>query len=173
MHINWYPPKWNIKIAIGYIVSLVLGVFLHFCFQLWPTILTEFISPVNESIWEHTKIIFWPLLLLLPPVYGRKQQGACFLGVLASSFAMLFLGWLYHVVLGGHLMAVDLLIFVFVVALGWTIPTMLELPENISAVLNVLIVFFVALLLAFTIMPPDGPIFQDARLVDAWVRMTC
>lgn len=173
MSIKLHPPKWNIKIGIGYVVSLILGTFLHFVFQLWPTILTEFIAPVNESLWEHMKIIFWPLLLMLPIVYGQKQRGACLLGALVASLVMLCLGWMYHMALGYNLLAVDLLIFAFSIGLGWAIPGMIELPDKMSTMLSVLTVFFIALLLAFTIMPPDGTLFQDARLVDAWVQMPC
>lgn len=46
----------------------VLGIFIisfisHFAYDLFPNIIFSFIFPVNESIWEHMKIIFTSTLL--------------------------------------------------------------------------------------------------------------
>ena len=43
----------------------IAGAILHGLFDLWPSILTEFAAPVNESIWEHMKIVFWFYVLLM------------------------------------------------------------------------------------------------------------
>lgn len=51
----------------------IAGAILHGLFDLWPSILTEFAAPVNESIWEHMKIVFWPLLVGLLVLYGGKK----------------------------------------------------------------------------------------------------
>lgn len=49
-------------------VIAVLGIFVlsfisHFAYDLLPNILFSFIFPVNESIWEHMKILFTSTLL--------------------------------------------------------------------------------------------------------------
>ena len=41
----------------------ILGIFLisflaHFMYDLFPNVITSFFFPVNESIWEHMKILF-------------------------------------------------------------------------------------------------------------------
>lgn len=46
----------------------VLGIFIisfmsHFAYDIFPNIIFSFIFPVNESIWEHMKIIFTSTLL--------------------------------------------------------------------------------------------------------------
>lgn len=46
----------------------VIGIFLlsflsHFAYNLFPNLIFSFIFPVNESIWEHMKIIFTSTLL--------------------------------------------------------------------------------------------------------------
>ena len=46
----------------------VLGIFIisfisHFAYNLFPNIIFSFIFPVNESIWEHMKIIYTSTLL--------------------------------------------------------------------------------------------------------------
>lgn len=49
-------------------IIAVFGIFIlsfisHFAYELFPNIIFSFIFPVNESIWEHMKIIFTSTLL--------------------------------------------------------------------------------------------------------------
>ena len=53
--------KW--KCVIVLVISLVFGSLLHNVYMWFPNGVTALIAPVNESLWEHTKIIFYPLLL--------------------------------------------------------------------------------------------------------------
>ena len=47
------------------ILTLILGTLLHFLYE-WTgyNYLVGFISPVNESTWEHLKLLFFPVLFL-------------------------------------------------------------------------------------------------------------
>ena len=49
-------------------VVAVLGIFIlsflsHFAYDLFPNIIFSFIFPVNESIWEHMKLLSTTILL--------------------------------------------------------------------------------------------------------------
>ena len=49
---------------IGAVIISLLGSFLHFFFALlgeWPPV--ALIAAVNESVWEHLKLAFWPALI--------------------------------------------------------------------------------------------------------------
>ena len=49
---------------IGILVVCLASIPLHFLYD-WSgemTIISLFV-PINESIWEHLKLVFWPLLL--------------------------------------------------------------------------------------------------------------
>ena len=50
--------KWLI---IG-LLSILAGSALHFLYDLWPNPLTAVFAPVNESVWEHLKLLYWPFL---------------------------------------------------------------------------------------------------------------
>jgi len=51
-------------IAIACIVSILLGVFLHFAYDLsGDNVIVGIFTPVNESVWEHLKLIFVPLTI--------------------------------------------------------------------------------------------------------------
>ena len=46
--------KWKIISCIG---IFLLSVLFHFIYDWFPNFFTSLFSPVNESIWEHNKII--------------------------------------------------------------------------------------------------------------------
>ena len=42
--------------------AILAGAGLHFLWQALPNPLFALISPVNESVWEHLKLLYWPML---------------------------------------------------------------------------------------------------------------
>ena len=67
--------RWQVA---GVVFASVLGTFLHFLFDLTGgSPAAALVSAVNESIWEHMKLLFYPLLLFSIPeyfVWGRDQS---------------------------------------------------------------------------------------------------
>ena len=52
------------KVKIIYVIFLFLLAFgWHFVYQLFPNFITSLFFPVNESIWEHMKIIYSSFVL--------------------------------------------------------------------------------------------------------------
>ncbi|MBR7099452.1 MAG: hypothetical protein IKC59_08555 [Clostridia bacterium] len=48
----------------GFAVTSLLGTLLHFLYEwLGEAVWIAPISGVNESTWEHMKLLFWPMLL--------------------------------------------------------------------------------------------------------------
>lgn len=45
--------------------TCILGVFLYFLYRLYPGFFTALISPTNSSVFEYTKLLFWPLLIFM------------------------------------------------------------------------------------------------------------
>ena len=144
--------SWNLLRT--FVCITIAGTLLHGLFDLWPSILTEFVAPVNESIWEHVKIVFWPLLVGLTMLYDKGKWGGVLLAVLLCCGLMLVFGWVCHI------------------ALGCLLPDWLKVPEGWTGWLVCASVLLVGLLVTFTIMPPDLRLFHDASLVDAWVVHT-
>ena len=44
-------------------LSILAGSALHFLYDLWPNPLTAVFAPVNESVWEHLKLLYAPFLV--------------------------------------------------------------------------------------------------------------
>lgn len=156
-----------------FVCVTIVGAILHGLFEVWPSILTEFAAPVNESIWEHVKIVFWPLLIGLLVLYGRKRLASWLATLLLCCGAVLLFGWLYHIVLGNPSSFADIAFFVLLMAVGCVLPVFLEVSEVWTSLLIGAVILVIGLLVTFTIMPPDCLLFHDASLVDAWLVQTC
>lgn len=63
----------------GFLFTSALGTFLHFLFDLsGQSVVASLFSAVNESIWEHMKLIYFPMLLFGLIEYflrGRDEAG--------------------------------------------------------------------------------------------------
>lgn len=62
----------------GFLFTAILGTFLHFLFELsGQNIAAALFSAVNESIWEHMKLIYYPMLLFAlieNRFWGKKYE---------------------------------------------------------------------------------------------------
>lgn len=50
--------KWGLVFTL----AVLGGAALHFLYDVWPNPLTAVLAPVNESVWEHLKLLYWPFL---------------------------------------------------------------------------------------------------------------
>ena len=73
---------------ITFVVATLAGSCLHFVYALWPNGLTALLAPVNESLWEHVKILYWPCLLSGILLVRREPES---LG--ARAFSLLLSAW--------------------------------------------------------------------------------
>ena len=47
-------------------ITALIGTGWHFLYDWLPFQLVGMVAPVNESVWEHLKLLFWPFLLACP-----------------------------------------------------------------------------------------------------------
>ena len=156
-----------------FVCVTIVGAILHGLFEVWPSILTEFVAPVNESIWEHVKIVFWPLLVGLILLYGGKKLTSALAALLVCSGGVLLFGWLYHILLKNPSGFTDVAFYVLLMAVGCVLPAVWTVSEEWGPMLLGVTILMVGLIVTFTIMPPDFLLFHDASLVDAWVVHPC
>lgn len=165
------------RVLAALLFTLVFGSLLHFLYQWLPNAATALFSPVNESLWEHVKIIFWPYLLAaLWLTWGRPGGMRPFLLALPlMCLAMLALGYWYHILLGGEAMWVDLLIFLAVMLFGFWFPLQFSGPfSGWRWLIPVAAVVVLALLIMlFTLWPPQLILFADLSSAGAWFPLPC
>lgn len=156
-------------------VTALAGAGLHVCFDLWPSILTEFIAPVNESLWEHVKLVFWPYLAagLYLTGRGRWTRTSWLASLLLACGLLLGGGWLLHMTLGQDALVLDLSLYFLVMGLAFWLPAVLRVPERWLGLLTSGVILFAGLIICWTIQPPNAPLFHDLSLADTFLRLPC
>ncbi len=161
--------KWWIG---GFLFTAAAGTPLHFAYE-WSgkNPVVGAVSAVNESTWEHMKLLFVPLLLtaLAASVFGGRCGGrwtAKLAGAVAGLLLIPLLYYGYTGALGVHIMWVDVAIFFAAAAAAFLLEAHLtaHLPLGSGAAQGVAAALFAALAVLFvwfTFSPPHLPLFQD------------
>ncbi|MFX1346221.1 MAG: DUF6512 family protein [Promethearchaeota archaeon] len=163
--------KWEI---VGTIFIIILGTLFHFLFEWlfsWPPV--GAITAVNESVWEHLKLPFWPLIIfsLIEYKFIKEEANNFIIGksltAVISISTILIVFYSYTAILGKEILIIDILSFFIGVIFGqfisYKIITLSELPRTISIISWVIIFGIGILQILFTYLPPHLPIFQDSE----------
>lgn len=155
------------KLIFTYLIAAAAGVLLHFLFQWLPSPVTALVSPVRESVWEHVKLLYFPLLATAL-ILGRGGQGMgrtpWLLSTVFVCAALAGTGYLYHIILRGESLYMDMALYFLLLGLGFLLPRVLwplcEWPGTGKAAVA-LSALLGALILWFTFFPPDTALFAD------------
>ena len=155
-------------IIAGIVFTSVLGTLSHFVYQ-WSGShwLAGLFTPVNESTWEHMKLLFFPALFYSIFMQYRLKEDyprisfACPSGILAGTFAIPVLFYTYSGILGENYIALDISIFYLSVILAFTVMYFLCRSEKTgNPFVPALLVLALALcFILFTFLPPDLAFF--------------
>ncbi|OGN98453.1 MAG: hypothetical protein A2Y58_04930 [Chloroflexi bacterium RBG_13_51_52] len=161
--------KWEL---IGIAVISLLGSAFHFIFE-WAGELAPigFFTPVNESVFEHLKLTFWPTILYSLFSYKwRKSTTTNFIlakavGLYTMPIAIIVIFYGYTTFTGESIVIIDILIFFIAVVCGqlasYRILKMKPLPPWLSWVSLSFIVILALIYGLFTFFPPHVPFFMD------------
>lgn len=147
----------------------VLGTLLHFTYG-WSgrNPLIGLIAPVNESVWEHMKMLFFPMLLLgLWSLRGETDPcriSAFHGGLLLGTALIPVIYYAYVRVLGRHYLILDIADFFLSVLLAFLFYRFLSqscLLGKLSHVTSMAVFLLFICFLLFTYHPPSLPIFRD------------
>ena len=153
----------------GILFVSVLGTLLHFTYR-WSgrNPLIGLIAPVNESVWEHMKLLFFPMLLFglwsLKGVTDACRLSAFHAGLLMGTLLMPVLFYSYTSVLGRSILAVDITLFYICVIAAFLIYRGLSGScrlEKYSHVTSMAVFLLLICFLLFTYFPPGFSIFKD------------
>lgn len=157
------------KLIYPFIFVAVLGSLLHFTYENSAKgILVSVVSAVNESTWEHLKLLFFPMLLLtLYQIYRQKWKTDLISGnILATLIGMGFIITAFYTCLGviGHNIDVlNIIIYLLSVILTLFLSYKLSgIHSRFRPVYACILAVFVILLFAvFTYYPPSIGLFYD------------
>ena len=162
-------PYWQ---TAGFIFTAIVGTFLHFLFDLTGgSTAAALISATNESIWEHMKLLFYPMFLFAIVEYfcwGKEIPGFWTVKLWGMLLGLLLIPVIYYTYTGVSGMNVDWLnIAIFFLAAGAAFYLESKLfPKPLPFSLSNAAAFGIFCLLAvtftvFTFYPPSLPLFQS------------
>ena len=155
----------------GLTFTAVLGTLLHFLYAWTGSPLVAPFSAVNESTWEHMKILFFPMLIyaIIQSVFFKDGYKNFWLikliGIVVGTLSIPVLFYTYTGAFGESPAWLNVLFFFVAAGVAYLLETWLfkrawgwVLPSAWSkAALALLALLFVA----FTYFPPHFPLFQD------------
>ncbi len=155
----------------GIVFVSVLGTLFHFVYT-WSgsNPVVGLFTPVNESIWEHTKLIFFPMLLYswyldkeIRKEYPRLDSAMIF-GALVGIASIIVLFYTYSGILGYHFPIADISIFYISVIIAFSLvyrATIFCKTERFPTILRMLQLAMICLYITFTLFPPSLPLFMS------------
>ena len=157
---------------LGLVFIVLLGSALHFTFEAsgryW---VIGVFSAMNESVWEHLKLAFWPSLfwtgiLRACSASATRNFWAGRATALALPPILIAVGfYAYKGILGGHLLVLDIGLFVLSVAIGQLCAVLIYRANFVERELkwvsigSIILMTFVFCVASF--FPPDLAMFID------------
>lgn len=158
----------------GFIFTVIAGVLLHFLYN-WTnqSPLVAPFSAVNESIWEHMKLLFFPMFvfaLVERQFIGGEYENFWCAKLAGSLFGLTLIPVLYYSYTGAFGVSLDWLnIVIFIIAAGaaYLLETWLMKRDGWSC-FSPLFALFILCVIGFafvvlTYVQPEIPLFQDPR----------
>ncbi len=156
---------------IGFATVSILGVILHFLFDLTHLTYTALFSAVNESTWEHMKLIFFPMFLFAVVQYifmGKEYNAFWCIKLRGTLLGLILIPALFYTtrgVFGPTPDWVNIAIFFLSAGLALLYETkhFIKGDSICKSPQSSLIAFCViaAAFAIFTFNPPQIPLFQD------------
>ncbi len=161
----------------GILFTSVVGTLMHFVYD-WSgnNKLVGYIAPVNESTWEHLKLLFWPMLIYCVVGYFLSKKRcdyfwvALFKGLVAGLLSIIIIFYTYSGILGTNVLWMDILLFYISVVIAFLsfyrklenpdsgiLGNFNETTQNRIAQLGILLL--IICFINFTNYPPDIGLF--------------
>jgi hypothetical protein len=161
----------KIDIIFGIIFVIITGTLSHFIYE-WTNhnFITGFFTPVNESTWEHMKLVFFPMLIYsaflehkLSKEYPCIVSSLCF-GILSGTWLVAILFYSYSGILGYHVFVLDLMVFIVSVLAAFFFVYRLTLRCSVRKLKTLLLILtgiMLACFLVFSCYPPKLGVFAE------------
>ncbi len=162
--------KQTLFCLIGAIFTIIAGTVSHFVYE-WSgsNFLVGLFFPVNESTWEHMKLIFFPMLAyaLIAGKWMEQQYpciyNAMFTGILVGLALIPTLFYTYSGILGFNVDWVNITVYIISVLLAYLVvcTLMKDCRGEDSRILRYAMYALIVAFLVFTVYPPELGLFAE------------
>jgi len=166
------PKKW---ILIGIPILFLIGSCMHFLYGFTgDNVIIGSIAPVNESVWEHLKMVVLPVILWWTIYYlavGERNnidKNKWFTGALVALLTALItiplLFYFYTGAFGVESLVIDILLLFLALLFGQLAGLhFYKFSKGINSIISIsILVLLIFIFILFTFYPPQLPLFLQA-----------
>ncbi|SMC68898.1 DUF6512 family protein [Papillibacter cinnamivorans] len=166
--------------CIAFVLAVLAGTGLHFLYTLFPNPVSAVFSPVQESVWEHLKMLYWPYLVAAILLTRNRQLknagywGAHFAAMLVMVLIVVGGFYILSGALGVEGTAVDVALFVIALAVAFYLSYRMyssEAARDCAGVLCFFVILLGAAIVLFTFLPPALPLFESRAEALGWMTI--
>ncbi len=159
---------------IGIVFVLITGTLSHFLYN-WSgnNYIVGLFTPINESVWEHMKLLFFPMLIYsliiilnLKKIYPCVTSSLLF-GILAGTLLIPIFFYTYTSIIGKNIFILDIGTFILSIILAFWLSFKLTSAcrlESYTLLLCGLVFILLACFMLFTYNPPKTRIFEEPTI---------
>lgn len=157
---------------VGFVFTSVVGTLLHFLYE-WTgeSVIVGLFSAVNESIFEHMKLLFFPMLLFAfieAKYIGEEYNNfwcAKLIGILVGVGLIPVIYYTYTGIFGVNADWFNIIIFFITAAISYMVETRIMESGRCSFIqpnlAKFILIIIAAVFIVFTFFPPKIPLFED------------
>lgn len=161
----------KLYLILGFLFTAVLGTLWHFLYD-WTGrgAIAALFFPVNESTWEHMKLIFFPMLLCTFFLAARFKEeypclpGALLAGNLLGTLSIPVTFYTYKGIVGRSFPAADIAVFLAGVLIAFRTAWVLKESPAVCQYRNLIYLFTelsAVLFFIFAFFPPAVGLFAE------------
>ena len=157
---------------VGFVFTSVVGTLLHFLYE-WTgeSVIVGLFSAVNESIFEHMKLLFFPMLLFAfieAKHIGEEYDNfwcAKLVGILVGVGLIPVIYYTYTGIFGVNADWFNIIIFFITAAISYMVETRIMESGRCSFIqpnlAKFILIIIAAVFIVLTFFPPKIPLFED------------
>jgi hypothetical protein len=156
----------------GVVFLFLAGSLFHFLYGLSGRMKAiGLIAPVNESVWEHLKMVLWPSIIYSLFQYKLLYEHvnnfwtAKTAAICIAMLTIVLVFYLYTAFTGRSILIIDISLFAASIIIGQLVSsrimTSTALPDTVGKLSLVFLMLIVLTFMLFTYHPPCFPIFKD------------
>ena len=155
---------------VGFAVSTLAGTLLHFLYEWTESGWVAPFSGVNESTWEHMKLLFWPTFIfaIVQSFFFKGYENFWCIklrGILLGLALIPILFYTYNGVIGKSPNWINIAIFFISAAIAYVYETKLFYSQNVNSQLSklafIVLCVIAILFIVFTFATSEINIFKD------------
>ena len=161
------------RYIICYIIFSIIGTLMHFAYDvLGSNVILNSIVPVNESVWEHMKLIFYPALFFFVYNYDYKRKNnmstyySSFIISVTFSIITCILSYYIYSKFIGNTLIIDIISYYVCMGIVFLIMYLMnyifdEINEDIEILCEIIILTYIFIFIIYTYFPPNLIIFNS------------